>query len=193
MSKPPDYTGVKVGMLTGIRSLGNLRCNRLTWLWLCDCGNEKAVTVNKVRIGTTRSCGCLVGQYRGVKATANGVFQGTYDDGDLTFQQFYELSQLNCYYCSDPPSNCTRGKGKNPSPFTYSGLDRIDSTKPHDLTNVVPCCWPCNQMKKARTQDEFMARIERIYFNKLHRSWQDERNREVVILDPVGTEFEIAS
>jgi 5-methylcytosine-specific restriction endonuclease McrA len=33
----------------------------------------------------------------------------------------------------------------------------------NDLANIVPCCWPCNQDKRARTPDEWLAGVPARY------------------------------
>lgn len=47
--------------------------------------------------------------------------------------------------------------------FTYNGLDRIDSSQPHNKNNVVPCCYPCNVAKLDYTQEEFFSQTKKRY------------------------------
>jgi hypothetical protein len=83
-----------------------------------------------------------------------------YQDGNLLFDEFIKLSQINCRYCGAGPSNttnwyisCIKGKPNTSQNlidngnFTYNGLDRIDNTKSHYTDNVVPCCFNCNRAK----------------------------------------------
>lgn len=55
-----DITGQKYGRLTAIRLVtkGSRRA-KAKWLFRCECGNEIECTANRVRSGTTKSCGCL--------------------------------------------------------------------------------------------------------------------------------------
>lgn len=95
-----------------------------------------------------------------------------YRDGDLTFQDFFDLSQQPCFYCGADPSN-QYNKFKNRSDasayaihqgtFTYNGLDRIDNNKPHNKSNCVPCCWICNAAKAKMSIKEFKSWIKRVY------------------------------
>lgn len=140
----------------------------------CICGEE--TVINFYSLGrTTGSCGCVNGADSRRKYNdpleANAIeafkFYSKNKPGNLTFEQFLELAKKNCHYCGSPPSNITRGSTKKgfryDNPFIYSGLDRIDSLKPHDYENCVPCCYYCNVAKSDRTVEEFMMWIEKIY------------------------------
>lgn len=142
------------------------------WICKCECGNEKVAAGSDLNSGKVSSCGCKIKfsspeeAYLGI---ANLVFKERYDDGDLTFQQFIELSQQDCFYCGDPPSNC-RKPGKGSSVFTikhgifiYNGLDRKDNELPHLYSNIVPCCAKCNWMKSTHSSLEFINHVEKIY------------------------------
>lgn len=128
-----------------------------------------------------------------IEVTQNQVYKGhSYNDGDISLEKFVELSQKNCYYCNAHPSNrrhigrkadgTHRNKQKRKAKdgsfyytkvwasdfgeeaaFIYNGLDRIDSTKKHTLSNVVPCCFICNRAKLNHTQQDFINWIERVY------------------------------
>lgn len=162
----------------------------------CDCGGEKYAQLSNVRGGTITSCGCLRLESarkaikishkllleRGVwskdpkMGSAKQRYHESYSDGNLSFEDFFKISQLNCYYCDAPPANSSnyykydyKNKIKSSTyrvengTFIYNGLDRIDSSKIHDLDNVVPCCAHCNRAKMARTQPDFLDWIERVY------------------------------
>lgn len=115
--------------------------------------------------------------------SARSMFSWSYGSqhpGDITFEKdFYILSQQNCFYCGAAPSNkYNYAKSKPNSPafetgwFIYNGLDRIDSKKPHDLDNVVPCCKLCNYAKHTMTLDEFRnwaIRLSNIFLNKKNK------------------------
>jgi hypothetical protein len=83
--------------------------------------------------------------------------------GDLMFEDFLKISKFNCFYCGIAPSNKAeypRDRSKN---FYYSGLDRVNSNLPHDLYNVVPCCYDCNRFKSDYTVSEFISHVTKIY------------------------------
>lgn len=66
-----DLTGQRFGRLTVLhqapsRTIVTLRpnetptkCVKTYWFCRCDCGTEKEIESQALRIGNTRSCGCL--------------------------------------------------------------------------------------------------------------------------------------
>jgi len=141
----------------------------------CVCGKETIVEFQTLG-RNTRSCGCDNGGRTRRKYTSNPVegnardiykFYRTNNPGDLSFEQFLELSSLSCNYCGSSPSNISRGTHKQgyryDAPFIYSGLDRVDSQKPHDYNNCVPCCYTCNLAKSNKSEEDFLNWIDRAY------------------------------
>lgn len=43
------------------------------------------------------------------------------------------------------------------------GIDRVDSDKPYEIDNCVPCCTKCNFMKQAHSVEDFLNHVEAIY------------------------------
>lgn len=100
----------------------------------------------------------------------NCVFEN-YQDGYLTIEEYYTLSQMNCFYCNIPPSNIFNKaktdkkaslKAKENGKYIYNGLDRVNSNLPHSKDNVVPCCKYCNWSKGNLTLEDFHSWIKRI-------------------------------
>ena len=168
MPRAHDLTGIRYNLLTAVRFTGRYyrpQCNnpKRIWLFRCDCGVEKEYRSEDVVSGDVRSCGCSGRcKYFGLDAVAYGVYSKQYADGDVTFEQFYQLSQQPCWYCGDGPSNHLKGRSDKKLVFHYNGLDRLDSTQTHNLSNVVTACWPCNIMKRASTLEAFLSRIQKI-------------------------------
>lgn len=58
-----DLTGQTYGRLKVIRRGPNQSIDTshpvVSWVCLCECGNEKLIRANNLRNSTTRSCGCL--------------------------------------------------------------------------------------------------------------------------------------
>jgi hypothetical protein len=54
-----DLTSVRFGRLYVIGLAPEKRYNKPAWLCRCDCGRVKVVPGNPLRMGKTRSCGCL--------------------------------------------------------------------------------------------------------------------------------------
>jgi hypothetical protein len=147
-----DLTGQKFGKLTLIKRVENDKRNWPVWECKCDCGNITNVSTVKLNTGHTKSCGCLnlPGDQR--LLAARFEYSRRYNDGDLTYEEFYELSQKDCNYCGKPPSNGNEI-------FKWNGLDRVDSKFPHNKNNVVSCCMRDNTMKSNRNVGEFIGHI----------------------------------
>ena len=63
---------------------------------------------------------------------------------NLSLEQVEGLINHPCYYCESPPNNKRTTKYWE---LVYSGIDRIDSDRGYETTNVVPCCIICNKAK----------------------------------------------
>lgn len=56
-----------------------------------------------------------------------------------------EFMKRDCVYCGSPPANVSRTRGEK---FSYTGLDRLDSSVGYTIDNVVPACFDCNNAKR---------------------------------------------
>jgi hypothetical protein len=54
-----DLTGKKIGRLTIIHRVPNKGKRRTSWLASCECGKNTIVASDDLKIGDSRSCGCL--------------------------------------------------------------------------------------------------------------------------------------
>jgi hypothetical protein len=108
---------------------------------------------------------------RPLSTSIKSIFDGYKEDTDMTVEEFYSISQMNCFYCNNTPSNFfarshsdkkDSKKTKKESSFYYNGLDRIDRSMPHNKNNVVPCCYSCNWAKMGLPLSEFNDWIKRI-------------------------------
>ena len=96
------------------------------------------------------------------------------NESNLTFDQFYNLSQQNCFYCNAKPKNkenrfiydkSTSEFSKENGWFIYNGLDRLDNLKNHNINNIVPCCIICNFAKRNMSLQDFYKYINRLKNN----------------------------
>jgi len=162
---------------------------RTQWVCRCDCGIVKTIPASKLTGGRIKSCGCLNMEkriercpqmtavntkYTPKEASARVIWKYRYNQ-ELSFDDFFRLSQMDCHYCGAKPSNlCNWAKNdkrssqssKDNADFVYNGLDRLNCSGTHTIDNVVPCCWPCNYTRHDRSVDEFLAHCERIYFHQ---------------------------
>lgn len=67
----------------------------------------------------------------------------------LTLDEFITLVMQPCVYCGAVPTE-------------RNGIDRVDNAVGYVASNVVPCCFTCNQMKSNRSRADFLAHVVRI-------------------------------
>jgi hypothetical protein len=183
-----NYDNVRFGRLLVLGDLPSRRApSQMLRMFLarCDCGFEGEFIACNIYSGHTKSCRhCaprIAGETRrrggsgvsNINAVLNGYRKHAKAAGrcfDLTNEQFFCLTQSDCHYCGAKPSNVEDTAGRASSsptsavqPFVYSGLDRVDSSKGYELSNVVPCCKRCNSAKSDMPQDEFLGHIASIY------------------------------
>ena len=71
--KAIDITGNKYGKLSVISRDLNRESNRAYWFCKCECGNEISTTSQRLRRGTSKSCGCSRNEYIGKANTKHGM------------------------------------------------------------------------------------------------------------------------
>jgi hypothetical protein len=107
-------------------------------------------------------------------SSAKKIYYDRYKDDDLSFDDFYTLSQQQCYYCGIKPkqkynkflsSSESSENSRSNGTFIYNGLDRVDSNLPHTKSNLVPCCKFCNYAKHNKTIKEFKEWVILVYKN----------------------------
>lgn len=74
----------------------------------------------------------------------------------LTREQFAELIQQECHYCGSPGNSTSYN-------FTYTGIDRVDSSRGYTPGNTVSCCKHCNRAKWEMSVEEFREWVTKIY------------------------------
>lgn len=162
------------------------------WNCQCECGTKTFVLTHHLISKNTQSCGCLRSNeaknnikkaiktrtiYDPKISSARKLWrQYKYNDKKctLTFDEWFKLSQDNCYYCGIQPFNNYNYflKRKNASQdakdngnFIYNGIDRVNSNLPHTLNNCVTCCYTCNKAKSDRNIDDFYKYIKNLSYN----------------------------
>lgn len=144
---------------------------------VCECGTVSDVQCKSLKTGCTQSCGCLrIENARGLQQLPVGEsgrnlllrqYKRTARDRGLVFslskRDFYELTSSNCHYCNKRPSQHSVARHRNMttegikhSTYTYSGIDRVDNLQGYTISNCVPCCFTCNQMKGTMTYEDFI-------------------------------------
>ena len=124
----------------------------------CDCGNFITIVNKSLKRGETTSCGCFqaelakqtiknavrsITKYDAKTASARSVWY--FYSKELSFDDFLELSQQNCFYCGVEPTNIRNVRKNNNDIFMYNSLDRINSNLGHTKNNILPSCLVCNR------------------------------------------------
>jgi 5-methylcytosine-specific restriction endonuclease McrA len=172
-------TGARFGRLVvAERAIENTKHGGARWRCLCDCGRETTVSTVNLR-NSTVSCGCMKTEqnralfrkergHSGLTCLFDRYKRASRVRGHkfvLTRELFQDLTRGACHYCGAVPgrsivnpSQQLRGdqESRDHSRYTYNGLDRLDNGRGYEPSNVVPCCWPCNQLKGRMDVDAFL-------------------------------------
>lgn len=92
-------------------------------------------------------------------------------DVPMAHDAWSDIVHRPCVYCGEmdmhqlAPSRC-RGANKvqrlEASVVQVNGIDRIDPTQGYVHSNMIPCCWACNQMKSDMPQAAFLQHMHTI-------------------------------
>ena len=173
MHKQSIKEGDRFGQLTVLSMYRDTKNSRYMSICKCDCGNTKSnVSIRNLQRKSATHCGCLT-DFRNMglpegQAALNGLIS-TYKSNarhksfafELTKDDCVSLFNGDCYFCGQPPSETFKKKGIKGS-YTYSSIDRIDSTLGYTTNNVMSCCTACNYLKSNRTNTSFINHIKRI-------------------------------
>lgn len=70
MSRKIDLAGQRFGRLVAVREDGRSAAGTARWACICDCGATITTDGRHLRIGHTRSCGCLARELTGARSSA---------------------------------------------------------------------------------------------------------------------------
>lgn len=179
-----NWSGTKFHNLIFIKPHKNNKNQQMIWEAQCICGK----IIYTIPSNKAKSCGCISNAESAKRCALLGKSSRKfhpkissarhlwrpYKDGDINFELFYKLSQQPCHYCGKPPSNKynhkdNKGRIHADGLFIYNGLDRIDSSIGHFESNVVSCCYDCNQSKMDKSVNEFLLHIKRVYENNIEK------------------------
>lgn len=170
-----DLLGRKFGTWTVIARGPAGKCgDSARWLCRCDCGLERQVMSGNLQGGSSTNCGCgRTWEHVTIPPGDIREFQwrfDTYVSGahrrnhvfELTLEQFVAIASGDCRYCGAPPAMPARKSRTHAATVRMNGIDRVDNSVGYVLSNCVPCCAWCNEMKRHRPQDAFLAHVRRI-------------------------------
>lgn len=144
--KKLDIKNRKFGRLLVLKEVGINKNLRPTWKCLCDCGNIKITTVNKLTTGNTQSCGCLHKELLLKRITTHGksntltyrIWQDIKDRClNPKHHSFINYGARGIKVCKDWEKfeNFLKDMGEKPKGLS---IDRIDNNKGYSKKN---CHW----------------------------------------------------
>jgi len=171
--KDLDMLGKKFGRWTVISNAGPQEDNYIRWNCICECGAEGTVEGSTLRLGKSKSCGCLHSEivknlhldgksphYKGGPLAV--IFRQSSKEAaergycwELSYEEFLQLVQANCVYCGAPPALDALGGLRN-------GIDRQNNKEGYTKNNSVSCCYCCNRLKMKADVDSFLDRAKKI-------------------------------
>ena len=144
----------------------------------CRCGKEQKHQRSNLVNGHSTKCRTCSGKERGPREDKRVLGIGlaqkdlyySYKKSamvrgisfDLDFERFSILTQEDCFYCGEKPTNLKKVRQEWADDLKYNGLDRLNNDEGYHSTNVVPCCKYCNYMKRELNYNEFFERVARI-------------------------------
>lgn len=174
MSKQIDISGKRFGRWKVTSYLGaDKKTRHSLWSCICDCGKYGAVKSKDLRGGHSKSCGCLAidsTRERSQKSDSglSKLFRQYVSSSknrhlqfELSLDDFKKLTQSECHYCGQLPTAISI-KLSNAGAYIFNGIDRKDNSIGYSIENSVPCCQPCNFLKKDMNYSEFIRRASAI-------------------------------
>lgn len=143
-----DLTGKKFTRWTVLEYAGKKK-DKQFWLCRCDCGNEKHIEGHTLRIGTSKSCGCLqqelltthghttnaVGRCTKTYNTWRCMIKRCYYPKHQSYKNYGERGITVCKRWRDSFENFLEDMGERPEGMN---LDRINNSKGYCKSN---CRW----------------------------------------------------
>ena len=109
-----DLKGQKFGRLTVIQRVDkppNATDRHIRWLCKCDCGCETVVASDRLKSGSTQSCGCLKRELSSERIKAHGK---SHTKHGLCYTRLYNIYRhmiSRCYRENDPKYKDYGGRG----------------------------------------------------------------------------------
>lgn len=158
MNKKFDLTNKKFDRLTVI-SFNRTKNRKIMWNCVCDCGNESVVLGTSLRIGKTRSCGCLSVEKVIERSTSHGmckckeyeswvgIKKRCTNKNSKDYKNYGGRGIKICERWLNSFENFYEDMGKKPT--NKHSLDRIDNNKGYSKDN---CRWATRKQQNRNTR-----------------------------------------
>lgn len=162
LDRADNLAGKSVGLWT-ITDKYEMRAHKRYWLCRCQCGMEKWVWHGNLQSGSTKSCGCLrkrVGS-KNPCWTGYGDIPGKYwshlkcgaEERKIVFN--LSIEEAYCVF-KEQGGRCSYTNQVISFEEHTASLDRIDSNRPYELTNIQWVHKDINIMKGALEDTRFL-------------------------------------
>lgn len=175
MRKLIDLTGKKIGRWTVLKRAENDKHKHPMWSCRCDCGNESVISGNSLRVGNSKSCGCLNMDTRTIHGERYSM---TYETWVSMLQRCLNPKAAHYgYYGGRGIKVCDSwldfknfyvDMGERPKNKT---LDRINVNGDYELSN---CRWATHveQSRNKRIRKDNTSGYAGVYWYKRYCKWQ---------------------
>lgn len=165
-----DFVGINLRYLE--EDMERTTSNHRYFKVQCTCGEIFSTRVDRKKDYCTKCSFKIKKETLTVSnkaALVNSLFQ-SYKRGGisrgysflLTYSEFEDLIQKNCYYCGCQPINKKISGNKS---IYYNGIDRKNNSLGYVNDNCVTCCGKCNMIKNKYSHDDFLQHIKLIIKN----------------------------
>lgn len=137
----------KYGRLTALKHISTDKHRNEKWLFSCDCGETKVISLKHVKYGKTRSCGCIRRETAKKLRTSHGM-EGTKiyniwkamkkrcnNHNDPSYENYGGRGIQVCDRWLDSFENFYEDMGERPE---GKSLERVDNNKGYSKEN---CVW----------------------------------------------------
>lgn len=174
-----NILGQKFHRLTAIEYIKNPKQQGALWKFRCDCGVEKVIKGQGVRLGLVKSCGCLNMELAKTRYLTHGesehplykIWQGMiercYSEKCKNYKDYGGRGITVCDEWRKSPSNIAKDMGERPK---NCSIDRIDVNGNYEPSN---CRWatPMVQGSNKRNNVIFTVFGEKMHYAEICRKY----------------------
>lgn len=172
--------GSVFGYLTVISTYKLDRCNRAIFYVQCICDHVFEVSGTNLRTGRVTSCKSCSFEKRSLSQIAVPQERQLFNrlilercrknniPVSIDVNDYIEICKQDCFYCGNKPckiNHFSKRKFVNTGDIFINGIDRINSSIGYLKSNCVACCKSCNYAKHTLSQEDFIAKIKKIYIH----------------------------